>query len=92
MPALCSLTALSTMPAETPGHTARACVQDLRGLFIAALVLIHCREKVTRILLAQADELQEVGGAYEGNIAVVMGLKHVRACNRSFSCTVPGVY
>ena len=53
----------------------------MRGLLIAALVLIHCREKVTRILLAQADEVQEVGGAYEGNIAVVMGLKHVRACN-----------
>lgn len=29
------------------------------------------------MLLAQADELEEVGGAYEGSIAVVVGLKHV---------------
>lgn len=37
----------------------------------------HIREKPTRVLLAQADELKEVGGAYEGSIAVAVGLKHV---------------
>lgn len=37
----------------------------------------HIREKPTRVLLAQADELEEVGGAYEGSIAVAVGLKHV---------------
>lgn len=30
------------------------------------------------MLMAQADELQEVSGAGEGTIVVVMGLKHVR--------------
>lgn len=36
----------------------------------------HTREKLTRVLMAQADELQEVSGAGEGTIVVVMGMKH----------------
>lgn len=37
----------------------------------------YVREKPTQVLLVQADELEEVGGAYEGSIAVAVGLKHV---------------
>lgn len=37
-----------------------------------------CRERLTRILMAQAEQLQEVTEAGEGRIAVAVGLKNVR--------------
>lgn len=50
--------------------------------------LLSLREKVTRVLQAQADELLEVKEASEGSIAVAVGLKHVRffvSCKCVFS-------
>ena len=41
-----------------------------------------CRERVSRVLLARAGDLQEVGGVGEGNIAVAMGLKQVSSSPR----------
>ena len=40
--------------------------------------VVSSRERVTRVLMAQADQLQDVKEAGEGRIAVAVGLKNVR--------------
>ena len=37
-----------------------------------------CSERVSKVLLALADEYKEMKTMSEGNIAVIAGLKHVR--------------
>ena len=82
IPALYSHIPPSIMPPETQGLTLVLCdifyiCSDGTANGFLRSVIFYIREKLTRVLLAQADELQEVSGAYEGSIAVAMGLKHV---------------
>ena len=47
--------------------------------------LFHLREKVTRVILMLADEQREMQQICEGNIAVVVGMKHVSLINYSMA-------
>ena len=71
--ALSSPTPPSTMPLATAG-TYPAAITSVLELYCDTC---HCREKVTRLLSAQADQLQEVKTVHKGSIAVAVGLKHV---------------
>ena len=48
-----------------------------RYLCMQSYGVVSSREKVTRVLMAQADRLQDVKEAGEGRIAVLVGLKNV---------------
>ena len=49
-----------------------------RYLCMQSYGVVSSRERVTRVLMAQADQLQDVKEAGEGRIAVAVGLKNVR--------------
>ena len=52
----------------------------LAGKVLQSSSLLAVSERVSRVLLMLANEQREVTAMSEGNIAVLVGLKHVSLC------------